>query len=55
MRKPVGIVCDGENRLIVVCDDGTVWVRAAEFKDARAMWTSMDPPIPGSEGATGGR
>jgi hypothetical protein len=54
-RHPVGIAPESSNgRLVVVCDDGSVW---AWFHDGR-RWEEM-PPVPGTRrraeiGAQGG-
>lgn len=48
-RKPVGVVSWSDNgnvRLIVVCDDGTVW-DFLDWNRARG-WSPVAPPIPGT-------
>jgi hypothetical protein len=32
--------------LLVVCDDGSVWMRPPHSPDEQ--WTRLDPPIPGT-------
>lgn len=44
MRVPVGITSDDEGTIVVVCDDGSGWLRAP----AQDMWQSV-APIPGTE------
>ena len=50
-RRPVGVAPEsGSGRLVVVCDDGSVWT----WHDERSRWEEM-APIPGSDRAAGGR
>ena len=49
MATPIGIAESG-GRIIVVCDDGTVYRCDAAFESApeEARWVSM-PPVPNTE------
>jgi hypothetical protein len=48
MKKPVSAIETQNGHLIVVCDDGTVWLRVPEGQETDPGWTELPPPIPGS-------
>lgn len=54
MRKPVGALERSDLTLVVVCDDGTVWVH--RWRDPgdgnwKYVWEETGPPIPESPAA----
>jgi len=48
VRKPVGITSHN-GKLVVVCDDGTLWQRNEGFKSPVATWENLPEPVPGTD------
>lgn len=52
-RRPVGVIETQTEYLVVVCDDGSVWLRVPPLGHPNLgrdedTWTQLEPPIPGS-------
>lgn len=46
VRRPVAVTVSEGSFIVVVCDDGTVWM-----SDGEGSWEQPDQPIPGTQAA----
>ncbi len=58
-RRPVAATTEqpdllghGGGSVVVVCDDGTVWVGSSVISEPlKLTWVQLEPPVPGSPAA----
>jgi hypothetical protein len=56
MRRPVGVIQTSREHIIVVCDDGTMWLQVPPLSDDiddKGEWEQIGPPIPGTPATEG--